>query len=132
MAAGHEGGDRAASGTITVRVAFSPAPRVVDQLELQVPIGATAIDAVRASSLPGRHPEVAGWVDAPRASALTLAIWGRVQPESTVLRPLDRIELLRPLTVDPKEARRLRYRAQRPPRKLATRADEPTNGTPTR
>jgi putative ubiquitin-RnfH superfamily antitoxin RatB of RatAB toxin-antitoxin module len=33
-----------------------------------------------------------------------------VVPGSTPLRPGDRVELYRPLTVDPKEARRLRYR----------------------
>lgn len=41
--------------------------------------------------------------------ALRIGIWGRVRPLSTLLRERDRIEVYRPLTVDPKEARRLRY-----------------------
>lgn len=41
--------------------------------------------------------------------ALRVGIWGRVRPLSTLLRERDRIEVHRPLTVDPKEARRLRY-----------------------
>jgi putative ubiquitin-RnfH superfamily antitoxin RatB of RatAB toxin-antitoxin module len=40
------------------------------------------------------------------------AVWGRVVEPATVLHDLDRVELLRPLQVDPKEARRLRYRSQ--------------------
>lgn len=40
---------------------------------------------------------------------LRIGIWGRVRPLSTVLRERDRIEVYRPLTVDPKEARRQRY-----------------------
>ncbi len=38
-----------------------------------------------------------------------IGIWGRVRPLATPLRDRDRIEVYRPLTVDPKEARRLRY-----------------------
>ena len=40
---------------------------------------------------------------------LSVGIWGRVRPLDTPLRERDRIEVYRPLTVDPKEARRLRY-----------------------
>ena len=47
----------------------------------------------------------------PRLASLRIGIWGRVRPLDTLLRERDRIEVYRPLTVDPKEARRLRYRA---------------------
>ena len=40
---------------------------------------------------------------------LRIGIWGRVRPLDTPLRERDRIEVYRPLTVDPKEARRQRY-----------------------
>jgi uncharacterized protein len=40
---------------------------------------------------------------------LRIGIWGRVRPLGTPLRERDRIEVYRPLTVDPKQARRLRY-----------------------
>jgi hypothetical protein len=43
---------------------------------------------------------------------LRLGVWGRVQPPDTALREGDRVELYRPLSVDPKEARRLRYKKQ--------------------
>jgi putative ubiquitin-RnfH superfamily antitoxin RatB of RatAB toxin-antitoxin module len=40
-----------------------------------------------------------------------VGVWGRKERAGHVLRDLDRIELVRPLNVDPKEARRVRYRA---------------------
>lgn len=39
---------------------------------------------------------------------LTIAIWGEVVERNKALREGDRLELLRPLQVDPKTARRLR------------------------
>ena len=58
--------------------------------------GATAADAFKASALPGQNP--------------ALAIHGRqVQPVHK-LKDGDRVEILRPLAADPKEARRLRVR----------------------
>ena len=47
-----------------------------------------------------------------RSTACACGVWGRVQPLDHVLRDGDRVELYRPLTVDPKEARRLRYKKQ--------------------
>ena len=43
---------------------------------------------------------------------LKVGIWGRARPLDTPLRERDRVEVYRPLQVDPKEARRLRYRKQ--------------------
>ncbi|WP_341891644.1 RnfH family protein [Variovorax sp. YR752] len=89
--------------TVQVSVAYSPGPGVVDEVAVSLPRGATLIDAIRASGLLERH---AG-IDPAHAR---LGIWGRVQAPQTVLRERDRVEVYRPLTVDPKEARRLRYR----------------------
>jgi uncharacterized protein len=93
----------APADTLQVSVAYSPRAGIVDEVVLKLPRGATLIDAVRASGLLDRH---AG-IDLAQAR---LGIWGRVQPPETLLRERDRVELYRPLTVDPKEARRLRYR----------------------
>jgi putative ubiquitin-RnfH superfamily antitoxin RatB of RatAB toxin-antitoxin module len=46
----------------------------------------------------------------PQLAALRIGVWGRMRPLQTALRDRDRIEVYRPLTVDPKEARRQRYR----------------------
>ena len=99
-------------GLIAVELAWSAAPQQWHRLQLQLPAGTTALAALRASGL-------AAQLDAAVLDSLTLALWGRAIPPETVLRHLDRLELLRPLQVDPKEARRLRYRRDgiRPRRK---------------
>lgn len=89
--------------TLTVSVAYSPRAGVVDEVVLSLPRGATLIEAIRASGLLERHAEI----DLAQAK---LGIWGRVQAGDTALRERDRVEVYRPLIVDPKEARRLRYR----------------------
>lgn len=86
-----------------VTVAYSPRPGEVDEIALQVHEGTTVGDALRRSGLLERHPAI-------DLSAQKVGVWGRVQPLETALRERDRVEVYRPLTVDPKEARRLRYR----------------------
>ena len=93
---------RAEATLLRVEVLYCPAPSVVDRVLLQLPQGTCLQDAVEASGLCQRH--------ALNAAALKVGIWGRVQPPQTALRDLDRVELYRPLRVDPKEARRLRYK----------------------
>jgi putative ubiquitin-RnfH superfamily antitoxin RatB of RatAB toxin-antitoxin module len=94
-----------ADDRVRVELAFSPAPRQVETMALLLPPGSTLADALRAS----------GWLEAHRLAldALRCGVWGRVQPLDHVLRNDDRVELYRPLAVDPKEARRLRYKKQR-------------------
>jgi putative ubiquitin-RnfH superfamily antitoxin RatB of RatAB toxin-antitoxin module len=87
---------------LNVEVLYCPAPGVADRVVLQLPAGSCLQEAVDASGLCLRH--------ALDAATLKLGIWGRVQPPQTLLRDQDRVELYRPLRVDPKEARRLRYK----------------------
>jgi hypothetical protein len=107
---------RADAATITVELAWSPAAARTAQLTLQLPVGSTALAALRAGAMADRLGEEV-------LDGLTLALWGRVVPPDAVLRDGDRLELLRGLQVDPKEARRLRYRRDgvRPKRKAARR-----------
>jgi uncharacterized protein len=42
-----------------------------------------------------------------------LGVWGKPCETVRLLRERDRVEIYRPLSVDPKEARRVRYRAHR-------------------
>jgi putative ubiquitin-RnfH superfamily antitoxin RatB of RatAB toxin-antitoxin module len=88
---------------MSVEVVCALAPHQVLRLPVQVPAGATALDALRASGLAQQLP--AGLLD-----SLGLGLWGRACAADAVLQPFDRVELTRALTVDPKEARRLRYR----------------------
>ena len=95
---------------IRVEVAYSPAPRQVDAVELSLPPGSTLQQALQASGLLQRHGlSVAG---------LSAGIWGRRQPLEAELRDRDRVEIYRPLRCDPKEARRQRYRERPPARRV--------------
>jgi sulfur carrier protein len=88
-----------------VVVCWSPAAREVLEWAIEVPEGATAADAVRASGF-----AAAGGVGEPVEGEL--GIWGRrCGPQHTV-REGDRIEIYRALRVDPKVARRERFRKQ--------------------
>ncbi len=102
-----------ASAEIRVEVVIATGPKRLARRELALPVGATAADALRASGL---AEGLTG--DAP--GALQLGRWGQVCAPETVLKDRDRVELTRPLQVDPKEARRLRHRRDgptRPPRR---------------
>jgi putative ubiquitin-RnfH superfamily antitoxin RatB of RatAB toxin-antitoxin module len=89
-----------------VSVAFSPRAGEVDEVELVLPAGATVATALAASGMQTRHPQV-------DLSLLPVGIWGSFCERSDVLRDRDRVEVYRPLLVDPKEARRQRYQTQR-------------------
>jgi putative ubiquitin-RnfH superfamily antitoxin RatB of RatAB toxin-antitoxin module len=95
-AADHAG---APDDLLSVEVASSPGPRQVSVVALRLARGATVADALRASG------------HATDDEALAIGIWGRKTALDTVLREGDRVECYRPLKVDPKEARRVRYRA---------------------
>lgn len=84
---------------VTVTVAWSPGPREVQEVELQLPAGSTVADALQAAGL-----------DAPAPGML--GIWGRKAEPARVLETGDRIEIYRPLRVDPKRARRERFGRQ--------------------
>ena len=76
-------------------------PRRFERIELELPAGATVSEAVI----------VAGWGDDPETVAY--AVFGQRVDADAVLRDGDRIELLRPLLADPKEARRQRVEDRR-------------------
>ena len=90
---------------LTVAVACSPAEGAAEECRVAVPAGATLIDALRVSGMLERHPHI----DLARQA---VGIWGRIRALDTPLLDGDRIEIYRPLQVDPKEARRRRQRLQ--------------------
>jgi len=97
----------AEDGALRVEVVYCPRAGVVDSTELALPAPATVADALAGSGLAARHEGLA-------LDELRVGVWGRLCGRDQALRDGDRVEVYRPLTVDPKEARRLRYRAQRP------------------
>lgn len=92
----------ASAETITIEVVYGlPAEQVL--LTLAVPAGTTVREAARLSGLAGRFPEI----DIGQAP---LGVFGKLEkdPDARVLRAGERVEIYRPLLIDPKEARRLR------------------------
>jgi putative ubiquitin-RnfH superfamily antitoxin RatB of RatAB toxin-antitoxin module len=93
------------ANTLRVNVAYSPRAGVVDEVSVVLELGATVADALSASGLQSRH----GALSLETAS---IGVWGALCRRGDLLRDRDRVEVYRPLLVDPKEARRLRYRRQ--------------------
>lgn len=105
---------------LSVEVAYSPRAREVDVVSLQLPPGATVADALRASGLVQKH----GLDEA----TLRAGVWCRSKEAATPLRDRDRVEIYRTLRVDPKEARRQRYKRHlenAPPKGGSPKPSEP-------
>ena len=77
-----------------------------DLVALELTACAVAHQAIEASGMLERHPELA-------AQDWRLGIFGRQVLRDTPLRDGDRVEILRPLPMDPNEARRRRARRTR-------------------
>jgi len=90
---------------VHVEVSYCPGPGMAEVVALDLPVGAVLSDAVLASGLLQRHGLA--------LDGLRLGIWCKPREPGTLLRERDRVEIYRPLTVDPKEARRLRYKRAR-------------------
>lgn len=70
-------------------------------VEVELPAGSSIADAAAASRL------------LPPGAPLDLGVWGHRRPHETQLREGDRVEIYRPLTVDPMDARRIRAEVKR-------------------
>ncbi len=92
---------------LRVELAWSPTPGTTRIEQLRLPQGSTVAQALAASA--AFETDRAALSSA--AGGLRVGVWGREQAPDALLRDGDRVEVYRPLTVDPKEARRLRYRA---------------------
>jgi putative ubiquitin-RnfH superfamily antitoxin RatB of RatAB toxin-antitoxin module len=71
------------------------------RVAVAVPPGARVADALAAADLPSKVPGL-------RVDAAMLAIFGNTATPESLLRDGDRVEVLRPLVADPKQARRER------------------------
>ena len=76
-------------------------PQQAWSAELELPGGTTASEAVARSGFASLIPGF-------DTASLGYAIYGKPISAATVLRDGDRLELLRPLIADPKQARRMR------------------------
>jgi putative ubiquitin-RnfH superfamily antitoxin RatB of RatAB toxin-antitoxin module len=90
---------------ITVTIAYSPAARQVHEVSLTLPVGSTVRAAIDASGLLAQYPEI-------QLASGAVGIWGNKKGPNYLLRDGDRVEIWRPLRVDPKLARRERFGKQ--------------------
>lgn len=90
---------------ISVSVCFSGEARQCAEVLLKVKLGSRLVDAVRDSALLSALSDL-------EIDALQTSIWGRKMSPEHILREGDRVELCRPLKVDPMVARRERFTRQ--------------------
>jgi len=90
---------------VKVTIVYSPAPRKVREWTLDVAPGSNVKQVVLQCSLLTEFADLA-------LNTLTSGIWGKRYSLSHKLKENDRIEIYRPLRVDPKVARRERFTLQ--------------------
>ena len=98
---------------VSVTLCWSLAPRHVQEIQLQVPAGTTVQDVLARGVAQCLQGQIAS--DPSSLSSLQFqqpGIWGKKVPWTQVVQAGDRIELYRPLKVDPKVARRQRFKRQ--------------------
>jgi uncharacterized protein len=96
-----------AASTIGVCVMASWQARQVQQELLCLPVGSRVHDALAASQV------YAAWrMHCPEIESPGLGVWSVKVTPTTVLHEGDRLEICRPLRVDPKVARRERFQKQ--------------------
>lgn len=94
-----------AAGPLRVEVAYAePGAQLLQVLGL--PAGATVADALAGSELARRFPAL-------DLATVRLGVFSRPATLATVLRDGDRVEVYRPLLVNPKEVRRQRAERNR-------------------
>lgn len=70
---------------------------------IEVEEGASVADVIRRSRIAQQFPDAG-------LDGLQAGVWGRLVDRAHIVRDGDRVELYRPLEIDPKEARRLKAR----------------------
>ena len=89
------------SDTVTIEVAYAlPDKQRIEVVE--VPAGTTAIEAVALSGIEAHFDELIVSDD------LKLGVWGKAVAHSRVPEAGERVEIYRPLLIDPKEVRKQR------------------------
>lgn len=90
---------------LQLSVVYAPKARALVEVKLSLPAPCTVLQALQQSGLLLQFPEI------DDVHAL-MGVWGRRVKLNQCLRDLDRIEIYRPLRVDPKVARRERFARQ--------------------
>ena len=83
---------------LSVEVVYAERDRQVLK-QIEIAPGTSALEAVRLADLQKEFPRI-------RPANADIAVWGRKVAADEVLRHGDRVEVLRPLEIDPRDARR--------------------------
>ena len=86
--------------TIRVEIVYAR-PERQELASISLPEGSTVGEAINASGLLAKHPEI-------DMSRNRLGIYAKLAKVDTILRDRDRVEIYRPLIADPKEVRKQR------------------------
>jgi len=86
--------------TLHVKVVYA-LPQRQDLVSLEIPVGSTLQQALEASGLLQKYPEI-------DLTKNKIGIYGKLANPETPLRERDRVEIYRPLLADPKETRKQR------------------------
>lgn len=86
---------------VNVELVYVSQERAAVHLTLELQAGATVIEALDVAQIHATHPET---------KTMPVGIYGKQVALNTVLKEGDRIEIYRPLSLDPKEKRRQKAR----------------------
>jgi putative ubiquitin-RnfH superfamily antitoxin RatB of RatAB toxin-antitoxin module len=104
-----------AEASVHVTLCWSLSARHVQEMSLQVPEGSTVEAVLNLGMAQWQQSQLQSQGDAVALSSLPFlqpGIWGRKTTWGHSVQAGDRIELYRPLQVDPKVARRQRFKRQ--------------------
>jgi uncharacterized protein len=93
------------AATVSAVVVYAK-PRLVHRFEVRLSAGSSVRQAIQLCGILSRVPELAG-------QELDVGVFGQSCRLDDTVRDGDRIEIYRPLTMDPKEARRQRVALKR-------------------
>lgn len=96
--------------TISVNVVYAELDGSWFCRELSLPDGSTVRDALLASDILAQHPE---WI----IEQMVVGIYGHRRSLDTILHEKDRVEVYRPLKIDPRVSRKDRVNSVRDKRK---------------
>lgn len=90
---------------LRVTLVYSPAARQVQEVFLDLTAPCSVLQALQQSGLLAQYPVIDN-------HHIVVGVWGRKVTFDQMLRDKDRVEVYRPLRVDPKVARRERFASQ--------------------
>ena len=86
--------------SLSIEIAYA-LPQKQELVQLKLPAGSTVQQAIEASGLKQKHPEI-------DLAKNKVGIFGKLSKLDAPLRDRDRVEIYRPLIADPKEVRKKR------------------------